>query len=305
LAEGVSLTLVKIHVDKLALQAEFSTNLMGANIHQLQKSLEALEIKAGQLSQEIYQLYQAYLETLGQAVAKQLLYAVYHLCTKAEPDAFLALSLSQQQSLQQDLQKLAYQLQHSLEQVLSSTIQPAPKFDPDHLVFAIQQIEDQMVEGLCQTSRQANHLLQDHQILNIKSMDTLFNIAAKADKAGRSITNPPHLLRALVETDDAEDEDINVPVIAIYLQMTDLELADPALMNNRHQLRQGILRLTALNQDFAQAQQAQTTAKAEAAWRASWFPYQPDQNRLTLDLSQTLSPEETHTDIDTDGSDSI
>ncbi|MGB7414076.1 MAG: hypothetical protein WA902_07695 [Thermosynechococcaceae cyanobacterium] len=259
---------------------------MGANIHRLQQSLEALEVKAGQISQEIYHLYQAYVGALGQAVSKQLLHAVYHLCTKAEPESFLALTLSQQQSLQQDLQKLTHQLQMSLEQVLSSTLEPIPQIDPNRLVQATQQVEDQMVEGLRKTSRQANHLLQDQQILHITSMDTLFKMAVKADDAGRSITSPPHLLKALIEADDAEEEDSNVPVVAIYLQITDIELADPVLMNCRHQLRQGVQKLTALNKDFAHKQQAQTIAKAEAAWRASWFPYQPSENALELGISQ-------------------
>ncbi|MGF1604465.1 MAG: hypothetical protein ACFCU8_21120 [Thermosynechococcaceae cyanobacterium] len=257
---------------------------MGANIHQLQQALESLEVKAGQLSTEIHHLYQAYVATLGQSVSKQLLHAVYHLCTQAEPEAFLELSLGQQQSLQQDLQKLTHQLQISLEQVLSSTFKPIPNIHPDYLVSATQQVEDQIVEGLRHISRQANHRLQDQQILHIKSMDTLFKMAVKADDAGRSITSPPHLLKALVEAEDAEEEDSNVPVVAIYLQITDIELADPALMNCRHQLRQGIQKLIALNKDFAKKQQAQAIAKAEAAWRASWFLYQPSENELALEL---------------------
>jgi hypothetical protein len=250
---------------------------MGANIYQLQQSLDALEIQAAQLAQHLYSLYQSYLTELGQSVSKQLIRAAYHLCTQTEPEAFVALSLSQQQSLQQGLQKLGWQLQQSLLQALQDIIMAdAPRTVPESLVRATQEMEDAIVAALQQTSRDANYLLQDHQILQIQSMDTLFKIAAKADEAGRPITSPPHLLKALVEAKESDPED-NVPVVAIYLQITDIELVDPEVMVWRHQLRQAMQQLMALDKDFAQQQQAQTIAEAEAAWRASWFPYRPEE----------------------------
>ena len=251
---------------------------MGANIHKLQQALEGLEVQAAQLAQNIYSLYQDYLAELGQSVSKQLVRAAYHLCTQTEPEAFMALSLSQQQSLQQGLQKLGWQLQQSLLQTLQKTIvTDADRMVPEGLMLAVQELEEIIVGALQQTSRDANYLLQDHQIVQIQSMDTLFKIAAKADEAGRPITSPPHLLKALVEAKESDQEEENVPVVAVYLQITDIELADSELMVWRHQLRQAMQKVTALNKDYSQKQKAQKTAAAESAWRASWFPYQPEE----------------------------
>lgn len=251
---------------------------MGANIHKLQQALGELEAQAAQLAQNIYSLYQNYLAELGQSVSKQLIRAAYHLCTQTEPEAFVALSLSQRQSLQQGLQKLGWQLQHSLLKTLQETIvTDAERMVPENLVLAIQELEDTIVGALQHTSRDANYLLQDHQIVQIQSMDTLFKIAAKADETGRPITSPPHLLKALVEAKDSDQEEENVPVVAVYLQITDIELADPELMVWRHQLRQAVQKVTALNKEYSKKQLAQTVAEAESAWRASWFPYQPEE----------------------------
>ncbi|MEO0377182.1 MAG: hypothetical protein AAF329_21740 [Cyanobacteria bacterium P01_A01_bin.17] len=264
---------------------------MGADIHQLQQSREAIEVQAAQLSQHFSSLYQEYLRELGTSVSKQLVRAAYHLCTQAEPQAFMALSLGQQQSLQQGLQKLGWQLQRSLLRTLQDTlVADDQRMVPESLVLAIHSIEDTIVAALQQTSRDANYLLQDHQILEIQSMDALFKIAAKADEAGRPITSPPHLLKALVDAKESEQEEDNVPVVAIYLQITDIELADSELMVWRHQLRQATQQLMALNKDFVQKQQAQTTAEAEAAWRASWFPYRPEETPRITGEDEDVEP---------------
>ncbi|PZD74693.1 hypothetical protein C1752_00835 [Acaryochloris thomasi RCC1774] len=266
---------------------------MGANIHQLQQSLEALEAQAAQLVHHFSSLYQDYLRELGASVSKQLMRAAYHLCTQTEPQAFVGLSLSQQQSLQQGLQRLGWQLQQSLLQTLRDTlVADAQRMVPEHLVLAIHSIEDTIVAVLQQTSRDANYLLQDHQILEIQSMDALFKIAAQADEAGRPITSPPHLLKALVEAKESELEEDNVPVVAIYLQITDIELADSELMAWRHQLRQATQQLMALNKDFVQKQKARTTAEAEAAWRASWFPYSPEKTPTISDENECVESDD-------------
>lgn len=271
---------------------------MGANIHQLQQSLDALEEKSAQIAQEIYSLYQSYLEALGQSVSKQLVHAAYHLCTQAKADAFLALSLNQQQSLQQGLQRLGHQLQRSVHRTLVQTIATnITRIDPNALVLASQTMEDAITAALRQVSREANHLLHDHEIIKIQSMETLFKIAAKADEAGRPITSPPHLLKALVETEE-EEEEPNVPVVAIYLQITDIELADTELMGWRHQLRQTLQKVMALNKDCSQKQETLATAKAEAAWRASWFPYDPEADLQLLDDPQDDSQENDEPAID-------
>ena len=64
---------------------------------------------------ELFHAYQSYLISLGEAVRKQLILAVYHLCTQGHPEAFLQLSFSQRQKMQEELRNLGKTAQTSLK----------------------------------------------------------------------------------------------------------------------------------------------------------------------------------------------
>jgi hypothetical protein len=58
--------------------------------------------------------YEQYLQALGQAMAQQLVLAVYQLCTRHYPQAFLALTMRDRTALQQSVQHLAQEYQAQL-----------------------------------------------------------------------------------------------------------------------------------------------------------------------------------------------
>jgi len=250
---------------------------MVPEITQIQQSLEQLSQDTIELAHSARDRYGQYLTILGPAVAQKLVLASYHLCTQVYPEAFLQLSLNQQQALQQGIQQLGQKLQALLTDVLQPLDhwQETAGREPEPLMALLQEMEQAILDAFRQISQQANQLLQEHQIINITSMDLLFDIASKAAEQGRSITSAPHLIKALMDNqDEASTESTTDPIVAIFLQLSDLEFTDTEVMNERHQLRQLWQTLKSLQASYLQKQQEKMIAEATAAWRASWFPVQ-------------------------------
>lgn len=94
---------------------------MVGTVDSIHRELKALEAATEDMADELRQLYQEYLDRLGEAVRRQLILASYQLCTQAYPEAFLRLSVSQRESLQQALKKLGEQAQNRFANLLSSS----------------------------------------------------------------------------------------------------------------------------------------------------------------------------------------
>ncbi|MCM1981814.1 hypothetical protein [Lyngbya confervoides] len=250
---------------------------MVSNPELLQKELAQLNQKAASLYQELVEHYGKYVKQLGTSAQKFMVQTCFELCTERHPQEFLKLPLSQRQTLQQDLQRLGLRLMENLQEAFQSTLeQNPPEGDPpseimDHLF----RFERSLAQILRETSYRVNRLLEQHGILAIKSLEALFEIAAKAEEAGRSITNPPFLLKAIVDMKEDEEEPVR-PLTALYLQIGDLEFADSVLLEARRPIRQLWQRLTQLEQTYQQKLGKLTIAQAAAAWRASWFPYESE-----------------------------
>ncbi|KAM3113528.1 hypothetical protein [Phormidesmis sp. 146-33] len=80
---------------------------MVGSIEQIRQTLATLDKKIEVIGDEFYSTYSGYLTALGQVVQQQLILSGYHVCTEGYPEAFLKLSLSQRQQLQQALKALA------------------------------------------------------------------------------------------------------------------------------------------------------------------------------------------------------
>lgn len=81
------------------------------SLNQIEQELTALEQTVASIAEEFHDAYGQYLDALGQAVRQQLILACYHLCTHSYPEAFLKLTFSQRQELQQTLRQVAKQAQ--------------------------------------------------------------------------------------------------------------------------------------------------------------------------------------------------
>ncbi|MGD1713548.1 hypothetical protein [Dapis sp. BLCC M172] len=89
-------------------------------IRKIGQDLQKIEEAIADIAKEFYSTYQGYLKALGQGMRQQLIFASYHICTQAYPEAFLKLSFSQRQKMQEELRervKIGVQeLQELLEQ---------------------------------------------------------------------------------------------------------------------------------------------------------------------------------------------
>lgn len=93
---------------------------MARSLEQILRDLESLSVATTRIDQDLKELYKQYLAAFGQAVKRQLILAAYHLCTQVYPEAFLALSVGQRETLQRDLRQVANQGKLQIEQLVQA-----------------------------------------------------------------------------------------------------------------------------------------------------------------------------------------
>lgn len=89
-------------------------HIMARSQQQLRQQIAQIEQELRTLGEAFQQSYEAYLQRLRQVVPQQLIVAVYHLCTQVYPEAFLKLSFSQRQRLQEEMRRLGQQMPEDL-----------------------------------------------------------------------------------------------------------------------------------------------------------------------------------------------
>ncbi|MEK9630951.1 MAG: hypothetical protein VW076_03675, partial [Synechococcus sp.] len=75
----------------------------GATAEQARQELDALDALSDRAAIKLYSLLQDYLEQLRHELPHQLLQAVFHLCTKLQPEAFNAMAEGQRQLMRDRL----------------------------------------------------------------------------------------------------------------------------------------------------------------------------------------------------------
>jgi hypothetical protein len=277
-----------------------------ATIEQIKREIVALEQECSVLAQELYAAYTNYFTALGQTVRQQATLATYHLCTQGYPEAFLSLSFSQRQQLQQDIRRVIREaieqlltttqveekenldqvrenikLEATQEALLESVSPPASSFsmvrfptNPIDLLKWQQSIEQAIALHLKTISREINHLLQQAKILPDKLPFPLLDAALNAPELPAEATaGPPNLLNLLVEAESNgnQEEPSVTTLVAIYLRLGEIEFADATLRAKRNQIRHLETRIRTLLKEYYKKQREQAVAEAEVAWRASWF----------------------------------
>ncbi|NEO33752.1 MAG: hypothetical protein F6K36_25690 [Symploca sp. SIO3C6] len=139
-----------------------------------------------------------------------------------------------------------------------------------------EQLEVGIKEILQTTSVETNNLLQKTGIIPNKLPSAVLEAAAKADTSGEPSNGSPNLLNLLVEvegdTEKTEQEDSSITrIVAVNLRLPEIEFADHSLTASRNQIRQILAKLKTLERKNRKIQRERIVAKAEAAWRASWF----------------------------------
>jgi hypothetical protein len=104
---------------------------MARAIELIERDIAALQVAIREIAAQLHNAYASYLNTLGQALGKQLILATYHLCTQGYPENFLKLSLNQRQKLQQGIRNLGKEAAELLLSYVED--QPESENQPEQL----------------------------------------------------------------------------------------------------------------------------------------------------------------------------
>jgi hypothetical protein len=254
---------------------------MGATLEQLYKEMSQLRKTTSEVGLELRQVLAEYFAVLTRSVQRQVVMSSFHLCTEVYPEAFLERSVIERETLQKSIRQVSRDMTQALFIALQNfqELELEGEANPVLLLELWEELEDSVTDLFRDSSRRLNHFFQNAQVMNIKSLDKLLDSADKATTMGRTITNPPHLLKALVDPEEEDDDEMD-PIVAIYLQLGDLEFTDPELMGWRQKLRPLLQKLSQVQQTYSQKQEEQLTAEAISAWKSTW-------------IAEDLSPEGT------------
>ncbi|SKB13065.1 conserved hypothetical protein [Planktothrix sp. PCC 11201] len=271
---------------------------MAGSINRVDQDIAALEEAIAKIAQEFHQAYEVYLVALGQGVRQQLILASYHLCTQTYPQAFLELSVSQRQKLQQELRNLARQMQTDLcdslhilvsfelvdgeeedftseqgEAQPEENLQVSRTPQPLDLLAWQEGIETEIVRLLKLLSKDANLLLQRFGLLPKKLPEAILEVASKAQASSDMVAGPANLLQIMIETEDDDESQTSMmtKLTAIHLRLGEIEFADANVMARRHQLRHLSGQLSGIRRDYQKKLRERAILQAEDAWRASWY----------------------------------
>jgi hypothetical protein len=153
---------------------------------------------------------------------------------------------------------------------LDFSVLPSVKEILSELKQAQANAEAQIAEILHKASKDLDQQLQAAKILPATPLEMVLEIAAKAEAAGRPVTRNPNLLTAMVDSEQEHEHSHEAAVIAVYLQLGEIEFNDTTLMSERNQLRRFSAQLDKLDQQVQKKMRERQTILAAAAWRATW-----------------------------------
>ncbi|MER3434344.1 MAG: hypothetical protein C4288_13185 [Leptolyngbya sp. ERB_1_1] len=274
---------------------------MAGSIDQISQRLAALDQQIEAMGDTFTETYRGYLKQLGQTVKQQIILSGYRICTENYPKRFLALSLSQRQQLQEDLQNLACRTETDLSDLLTPIEQATFDSEPDDLSDELEallsetepdipdepsltplealtiwqeQLERSITKTLKSASSTVNHLLQEAEILPKRIPQAVLDAAAKAEGSESDASN---LLNVLISASDQSSNAETPPaltalmhVVAVNLRLSEIEFNDPAVLIWRSKLRELKQQFQTLARDYQKKRREQSIAEAQLAWKSTW-----------------------------------
>lgn len=245
---------------------------MARSIQQLRKDLETIENKVEVISQEAEKTCQEYMSILSAVVAKNFILAAYQVCTQIYPEAFLQLSYSQREKLQQKLKETSdYDFQKLWQNIVEVESDYTGK-NPETIQEILEEWEISIKNQLEEQSKQGNHLLQDAGIIPSAIPKKILDMAIDSEEGIPGINSNQNLLHLLIESQAEETEEAPgvAKITVIRLRLGDLEFSHSQLNNQRGQIRKITEQINQLAEQYAKQKQELAIAEAETAWRASW-----------------------------------
>lgn len=244
---------------------------MARAIQQIKQELENISEKVAQLKEKTYSLYSQYIELLEQAIIKQFIIAAYQLCTQIYPEAFLKLSYSEREELQQNLRKISQENFQEFRENLALN-EDLKITTPLELAQWHEYLEDAIITEIDAISKLGNSCLQKAGILPAEIPVQVLEMAIDAEENTQGISSPANLLYLLVETDQDETEtQENISKLAVVrLRRSELEFSNSNLTTQRSKIREMGEEIGKLEQKCERHTKELAIAEAEAAWRSSW-----------------------------------
>lgn len=205
---------------------------MVGTVEQIRKEIAALESATATLAENFKSLYDSYLETLGKAARRQLILAGYHLCTQAYPEAFLRLSLSQRQKLQEALRNLGDEVQNRLQTLPEASLENLQ--NALLLAEAAAKTEAKAAEPEPKSEAESPETVEDAEDADAAELSTA-DLAELAELAAASVGGEAASEASEpANNGDAEDEAeerllTDMPMVRAMLMNAVLEAIDPDL----------------------------------------------------------------------------
>jgi hypothetical protein len=181
---------------------------------------------------------------------------------------------------------------------LPQIMKPAPRNGVERLGVWYQSMEQETLQVIRQASQQINQILQKFEILPRQIPAPVLEAAALAEggessrishvvKLRLEAVDPRDILAAAEASakEDAEEKESKhrrkrdggrlggpvLSIVAVQLRLAELEFKDSQVMAQRNRIRDLVGQLRSLSQEYQRLERECAVAKAQDAWRATWF----------------------------------
>ncbi|MGK7887110.1 MAG: hypothetical protein AB4057_21085 [Crocosphaera sp.] len=216
---------------------------MAKSLQKIRQEIEQLEQQSKKVFTELNELYKRYLEALNLSLKKQLILAVYEICTKIYPEEFLLLSYSKREKFQEKIRELCQPIESKFlayitfpqprptatltEQILTQlSLMNNQEFqvedqseddddsisqidNPEDLVLWCKRVEQGVRMILHNLSQDVNRELQTNNIIANELPPQVLEMALQAEEGSASSGNPPNILNLLIETNRKDKQEEN------------------------------------------------------------------------------------------------
>ena len=264
---------------------------MTKSIQQIKQDLLGFEKVVAVLAIELQDLYRKYLDLLSKSAQKQLILVSYQICTQEYPQSFLNLSLERRENLQQNLRQLGQKMGDRLISTLPEDDDRSVKLEeleelerlkdfdrlpnnsPEYWLQWHQKIQRTISETFTNVSKQANQLLKETKILPHQLPEKVMEMALAAENTESAISGYPNMLNMLIEAEnESEENDSKITKLtAIRLRLSEIEFSDPNLSNLGNQMRNLLVKIDKIKQQYHKKEGQLLIAEAEASWRSTWY----------------------------------
>lgn len=166
---------------------------MGTALKQIEQEIEEIEVAIAIAKTKIQSAFLEYTQAVAQASQQQIIMAVYQICTRDYPAAFLALSLDERYKLQQEVQAVAKSLVTRIEQSLCECHQQSDQDEVDRL----------LTKTMTEVAHTVNEFLSTARIMDLTAAtadDTAQKVQlslSEVEYTNRSVMSPRGELRVL------------------------------------------------------------------------------------------------------------